>query len=122
MPKYAWCIKLNGDNYSFPHNTIDECLNEAKMEPGNAKQKIYVGECVFFTPQIDMPYIFDYLEEQAYDEDGEHCGDWRAFDPKKPQEYENLEKAVNDLVVGWLKDNGYYPSFFTVENVIECEV
>lgn len=104
--------------------TVDDCIADAKenycIDPGT---EIVVGEVVPWEPYVDAFDILNELEFHAYDECGEIAENWYSYYCEKDKEkVQQLSEKLTEIVKQWLKENGTYPNFCTIENVNVVEV
>ena len=110
---YAW-IAENSDNWSTDFDTIEECVEEAKRMGHEAGTVIYVDERK--EPEIrgiELSDILEMVHDNMYIDYGEYAEDWNVEDIEdvEPKVYEKYEKAVNDIIVKYIKEIGMEPNF-----------
>ena len=119
MAKYYWNFDQHAEIWYEFGESIEDCIKQAK-EINNANyQTVYIGESVPFIPSehLNVDSLLDDLEEQAYEFAGEAAEDWRTYEYKKREEMAELTTAIGQIVDGWLKKYGRYPTFCCIENV-----
>lgn len=121
MSKPEKCYGIN-DEY-FNHSELEDAITEALDNPDlpvGAVVKVYEGDAVpWKAGDFSDGFPVDSLMERAYDEAGEHAGDWP--DCTKEQETD-LEQRIKDVVNQWADDHGLQPKFCRVDNVREIQV
>ena len=117
---YIWNFNKDAEIWqNDEHDTIDECLKEAKKkaEMDEHQTVVYIGECVPYIPEADCTDILDRMQEQA----GEMCGDvgddWCAYDWHKKEELEELNDTLTSAVRVWMKKYGHYPTCCNIQNI-----
>jgi len=131
--KFCWSFNKNEEVwYNDTHSSIQECALEAKRinkENGSEHDFVYIGECVPFVVQCDALTILDELEGHAADQCGEIGEEWNSYNYKEDTadgSLEELENAITNIVIEWLKKKGRMPTFWSIENVekyslnVEC--
>lgn len=118
---YTWKFGEYGIWGNGEHETIEECLIEAKrvLEDGEyytdkAQIEVYIGECVPYIPEVDAVNVLDNIKEQAYSFT-DLAEDWECCNIKKEDELEELTKSLSNVVNEWFKKYGYDPHFWSVE-------
>lgn len=122
--KYTWETDETDIWRHDVFDTVEDCILDAKenycIETGT---EIVVGEVVPWEPYVDAFDILNELQFQAYDECGEITENWYSYDCKKDKEkVQQLSEKLTEIVKLWLKENGTYPNFYTIENVQVVEV
>lgn len=122
--KYTWETSETDIWRHDIFDTVEDCILDAKenycIETGT---EIVVGEVVPWEPYVDAFDILNELQFQAYDECGEITENWYSYDCKKDKEkVQQLSEKLTEIVKLWLKENGTYPNFYTIENVQVVEV
>ena len=122
--KYTWETDETDIWRHDVFDTVEDCILDAKenycIETGT---EIVVGEVVPWEPYVDAFDILNELQFQAYNECGEITENWYSYDCKKDKEkIQQLSEKLTEIVKLWLKENGTYPNFYTIENVQVVEV
>lgn len=122
--KYTWETYKDAELwFNDKFDTIEDCVKNAKENGIESGKIIYVGEIVPWEPYVNAISILKDLEREADMECGEVADSWVTFDWKKDiKKVEELSDKLTEIVKQWLKDNGRYPDFYEIENVIEVEV
>jgi hypothetical protein len=124
---YIWNFNEKDETWDDDnaYKTIEECIAAVKKVVSadyahttleDTPRAIYIGELVDYEPTVDVDYVLEALESQAFDfsEQGE---DWGASDYKKKGELKELEEKLTGVVTQWLKKHNRYPNFKRVENI-----
>ena len=127
MDKYTWHFDGNAEMLgNDTHNTVEDCIADARRAlaerdymTDTPPKAVFVGECVAYTPRVDVDSVLENLEEQAAEFAGDVGGDWDAYDYKKREEMDELEETLSAAVIEWLKKYGYAPSFYAVQDIKE---
>lgn len=123
--KYTWEYSENEEYWTKDvFDTIEDCIKNAKenydIKPG---ETIAIGEPFYWEPHVDAFNILEQLEEEAWDECGEVSEGWDTCNYERDKEkVEELSEELTEIVRKWLKDNGTYPNFYTINNVRVVEV
>lgn len=121
--KYIWATTLDPDESgSCILDTVEECIEDAKVcgiEPG---EFIYVGECE--PVEIGGIYLDDILgnvEVDMSDRVGDSANNWNisstfgTYSYRKPI-YEKYERKLKQLVNDYIKEINEIPHFYTMVN------
>ena len=123
--KYTWEYSEDEEYWTKDvFDTIEDCIKDAKenynIKPG---ETIAIGEPFYWEPHVDAFNILERLEEEAWDECGEVSEGWDTCNYERDKEkVEELSEELTKIVRKWLKDNGTYPNFYTINNVRVVEV
>ena len=60
--QYAWAWKADSQDYSFSHDSIDECLEEARAENDENYKKVYIGIAEEKNGKINMDIVHHFLK------------------------------------------------------------
>ena len=60
--QYAWAWKADSQDYSFSHDSIDECLEEARAENDENYKRVYIG----IVTEVDIRKLPYSLREQQF--------------------------------------------------------
>ncbi|MCI6468148.1 MAG: hypothetical protein MSA90_22125 [Faecalicatena sp.] len=122
---YIWNFKEDEDLwFNDEHDTVEECLEEARKEAERDEHQaiVFIGECIPYTPEADCTDILDRMQEQAGEMCGEVGGDWCAYKWLKKEELEELNDTLTSAVCDWMKKYGYYPTFYSIQNIREYQL
>ena len=118
MGKYSWSLDEHAEYWDNTEDTIQHCLLSAQEENDDGDRgykSVYIGKNVAFVPDVYSESILERLQESA-----EYFGfDWCAYDYNKNDELNELSKSLTEVTHKWLRKYGYYPDFYTIENVQE---
>lgn len=128
MDKYSWsfddCAETWGND---THNTIEECLEDARESIRNGSHWesygycddpiVYIGENIEFVPSVSAYQVLEAIEEQASDECGECADGWESYDYQKRDEVQELSDMLGYVVCEWMKKYGYYPKMWVIDNI-----
>lgn len=100
--------------------TLEEALEaareEVKLMPEH--EYVYIGVAGdIWEPTIDGDGIIEMLQEMADEAVGDVADGYLADVTKEDEE--KLTNALTETVKKWAAENGYLPTFYTVENVKE---
>ena len=100
--------------------TLEEALEaareEAKLMPEH--EYVYIGVAGdIWKPTIDGDGIIEMLQEMADDEVGDVAEEYLANVPD--EDVAKLTEALTKAFNKWAAENGYLPTFYTVENIKE---
>lgn len=112
MNKYFWNFDEHDEVWRNSGDTIEECISEAKWEKEYremAEDYVYIGEIEAHEPEIDIEYLIDNIQEQAYEECGESCEGW--LDGLKKEDMKKLEERLNKVFADWLEETKNQPYF-----------
>jgi hypothetical protein len=104
------------------YSSVDECIVAARAEDelcGGRHGAVYVGETAPFVPSASVDLVLDMIEGTAADECGEIGHDWDAYDNSKQAELDELQLVMDRVICAWLRKYGYWPEFYSVEDVRE---
>lgn len=106
------------DVYDTKEKAIEEGLKFAKEENYN---KFHLGEATQFTPWIDTDCVIDQVQEHTAEEGGEYAEGY--LENINLEQYQDLDKALNEALAKWLEKYKLEPNFYTVDNteIIEVE-
>lgn len=99
------------------YDTKEDAIKDGSHEYEGDYDKFYVGQIAPVTPNVgvDVGRILEDISENVQDEAGEVAEDY-LYDVKR--EHENiLEERLNKIVLEWMNEFGYMPSFFKITNV-----
>lgn len=125
MPaRYAY--SLNGENYTGAFTTRDQALEAAladardplKLEP----QTVFVARRVEADPHAagHARSVLREMAWQAHDEVGAPAANY--LNQLKPEQIEELDSAIEQVLYGWLRKHDLLPAFFKVEGISEHPV
>ena len=111
--EYAWTDHASDDIWSGgPCDSIEECVQEAKAL-GYTDCTIAVGLVERYMPTyVDTDRMIECLQETAFDEVGEVAEDWLLDISKEDRNV--LDERLYKVVIDWLKEYKYTPSFYKV--------
>lgn len=114
--KWSFNKTRNGIWNNGLFDTKEDAINEAKRlyDEGDA---FYIGQAT--SNDIGVGCNVDSLLEdialQVYDEVGEVAEDYLAYVEKDHRNI--LEERINNIVLNWMKEFEYEPSFYKITNV-----
>lgn len=115
--EYSWTENVTDDIwYHERFSSVDECIKDAigcGKKPG---EKIVIGICEDYVPQLSADALLDRVSEDAYEEVGEVAEGWPEFEDRKGYRYidklqEKIDKAFNE----WLEETKQIPSFYRIQ-------
>jgi len=102
-------------------DTIAEAIADAR-EQEDEGEVIYVGQV--FDPitaaHVDVDNVLEIISEQIYSEVGEVAEDY--LNDVKQEDFSVLEERLNTVLMDWMKEFGYEPKFYKVDNIIGVEL
>lgn len=121
IKKYSWTFDKRDNIWtSSTHDTIEECIEEAKKLAGMDidNQVIYVGENVLYEPYVDAMDVLEIVENAAHDQCGEVADDWRSYNGAGMRaELAELSSKLTLVVKEWLKKNNREPVLYAIRNI-----
>ncbi len=117
---YAWTYDDTAWDSGGVCDTLEKCITQAKDERecfDPDVKFVYIGEFKEYEPYVDIEYVIERMEENAYDAVGEFSEDW--LNDMTHEEKKELQKIINKTIVNYLKDKGHMPNFGTVEEYKE---
>ena len=112
MNKFFWNFNERDEVWNNSCPTVEACIDEAKWEKEDreiAENHVFIGDVEPHKPFIDVEYLIDDIQEQAYEEHGECCEGW--LDGLKKEQKEILEGRLNKVLIDWLEETNNSPSF-----------
>lgn len=112
MNKYFWNFDKHEEVWYNSCPTIEDCIEEAKWEKEDreiAENHVFIGDVEPYKPFIDVEYLIDDIQEQAYEECGECCEGW--LDGLKKEQKKILEERLNKVLIDWLEETNNSPTF-----------
>jgi hypothetical protein len=87
---------------------------------------VYIGQRYVFEPSVDVDFVIENIQEEAYEEGGEFVGDYLDPPPMKDAEAHkkwneqvaDLEKRLTDVFRAWAKETKNEPNFWLVYDVV----
>ena len=121
MTEPRWAISRDGEIYHGDYATRDDALACAEDELGDvAGTRVYVGQRIEWTPSLNGAWIADHLADSTCDDvPAEVVDDWPNLTREQEQ---SLGDQLTAALHAWLRDNGKWPTFFTVEHAEEHSV
>jgi hypothetical protein len=116
---------LNGELYRGSFTSREEAIAEA-MEAArrcsDTPPTVYVGRRVLADPKAGghARSVLSHMAARAREEFGDAASDYLSGLPK--QRIENLDEALELVILGWLQRNELTPAFFKVEAIGEYPV
>jgi len=110
-----WHWSDNDENWSAdngPYDTRDDALEAGRAELEEEHQRscrVWTGQRTEYTGTIDADSVIENLGEQAYEEVGDHVGDWPSPDAERKVRFQ----AALDAAVALLPA----PTFFKIDHV-----
>ena len=114
---YAWAFEADSMHFSGEHETIEECLKEARGSNYNNRKIVYIGIVVNWDSSIDTDQVIESIQCSAADYAGELAEDYLMHVPK--ERIEELDKELNKVFQKWKDKYSLNPTFFLVEEVKE---
>ncbi|MDE7476689.1 MAG: hypothetical protein K2M91_01850 [Lachnospiraceae bacterium] len=105
-----YCYSWDGERYFGDYATEEEALKDAKSEA--LHEEVYIGTCT--EPELRWHCIgetlIDQIEDNLYDDVGEIA---KSFEVSA-EDKEELERRLNSVIEGWLKDRNIKPDCYQV--------
>ena len=126
--KYNWSFDGEAEVWYNCAASIEDAISQARYENDtdeNGEYKtVFIGERVPFNiaGELNVEALLEALEESAYEFCGDAAYDWDTYNPRKPEEIEELREAIAPVVIGWLAKYGRSPRFCAIENVAEYDL
>lgn len=121
-----WMYNLNGGELWMgdEFNTKEEAIKMAKEEinkEGLEIDSFEIGQIVEVQVcGLDVDFILENVAENTTSECGE-VGDDYLYEVTKEDKSE-LEDKLNEVFFKWIKDKGYEPDFFKIDNTEKIEL
>jgi hypothetical protein len=110
-----------GEEYGSKGEAIAGAAQEHELQPGDT---FYVAQRVDYDPRKAGGFA-ERLIEQARDAAFDECGDEPTEDwltDVTDVEEQELEDAIGEAFVKWMKDHGHSPSFFVLGKITKHAV
>lgn len=111
---YAWSV--DGEYYSPKFETKKEAMEDAVKElwrDAVPNKEIYIGKCYNdFKPRINVDWLLEDLEQQAYDHSREFAEGYLCSVPLKQRN--ELAVGINKAFTAWAKKYRHIPEWFLV--------
>ena len=79
--KYSWTENETDDIWHHGRfSSVDECIKDAIRCGKKPGEKIVVGICEDYVPQLSADDLLDRVSEEAYEEVGEVAEGWPEFE------------------------------------------
>lgn len=114
MNNYYWNFNKTADFWHRSKNTIEECIEQAKIEAED-ESIVYIGEIEKFMPYIDGDSILDKITNYAYDEHGEVSEGW--LEKVESDIVDELSDDLTNTLLRWLDRHGLSPEFGNIKNI-----
>lgn len=128
----------DNDLFSSPDEAFEAALeaapeyaDEEGMEPDEKANflvngNVFIGQRYDFEPSVDVDFVIEHIQEEAYDEGGEYAEDYLDPPPMKyaearkkwNEQVADLEKRLTDAFRTWSKETNNEPNFWLVYDVI----
>ncbi|WP_289290387.1 hypothetical protein [Sporofaciens musculi] len=114
--KYSWTENETDDIwYHGKFSSVDECIKDAISCGKKPGEKIVIGLCEDYVPQLSVDALLDQVSEDAYEEVGDIAEGWPELEVRKGYKYadklqEKIDKAFNE----WLLETKQEPSFYHI--------
>ena len=112
--QYAWAWKADSQNYSYLHDSIDECLEEAKKENDGTYEKVFIGIAEEWDSHIDTDSLIESIQQEATWEGDELADDYLENIPK--DQFEELDKKLNEVFEEWKNKYGHSSPLFKIKD------
>lgn len=118
--QYAWSWKADSQDYSFSHDSIDECLEEAREENDENHKRVYIGIVTEVDIRVDADDVIENIQNRVYSEHGEVAEEY--LDNVSKEQLNELDEALNKVFNDWKDKHKFEPNFFTVEEIKEYDL
>jgi hypothetical protein len=128
MDKYNWSFDGEAEIWYNAGASIEDCIAQARYENdeehGGEYKTVFVGERVPFNiaDNLNVEAMLESLQESAYEFCGDAADSWDTYNPRKPEEINELREAIALVVIVWLAKHGRSPRFCAIENVAEYDL
>ena len=121
--KYCWETDQFNDPWRHGlHESIEECIQEAKKNDVSPGEKIFIGEAIPYIPQISADSVCELLMEDSTEYAPEDS-DWPHFERGKGWLGEDLlQEKLDKLLKEWLDETNQHPNFYQIDSVREVMV
>lgn len=107
--RYYWNFDEKEEVWHNAEDTIEACIEEAKLNNEKNCKFVFIGEVENHIPVIDPDITIEILQEDAYQECGECSEGW--LDNITKEQNDKLEEKLNDALQEWLKETNNIPYF-----------
>ena len=111
--QYAWYF-TELDSCSEPHNTIDECLEEARLESDGTYEKVFIGIVEYIDSHIDVDSLIEEISNSVYRDTEDNIEDY--LDNVTDEEKKELCTELNKVFDKWKKKYSYNLDFYFVKD------
>lgn len=109
-------LKYSTDEETYNYDDLREAgecaFDYVGAEVGDTRT-IYVGEPVRPIASDFIPNYIEAMGEMAYDEIGEHVGEWPEYTGEQEKE---LVDGIKAAVDSWADKYGRHPTFYSIKN------
>lgn len=118
MKKYCWAYDKNEQFFDGVGDTVEECINEAKINNLQGFDKFYIGcnrkhEIGVY---IDIDGLLDSFD-RSIEAEVYRVDEWSGT--LQDNHIEQLEKELDEVLQKWLKSTGNQPFYYDIINIKE---
>ena len=116
MSAEEWCVSRDGEAFYGSFASRDEAVANANDELSFDKgERVYVGRRVDFVPEVSGYWVSEQLLDHASGNiPSDFVDGWLDL---TGDEERSLGEHVTKGIHAWLRDNGHWPTFFSVEGI-----
>ena len=112
--QYSWSFERDSENYSFPCDSIDECLEEAREENEGEYEKVFIGVVEEWDSHIDIDTLIENIQDDVYRDSENTIEDY--LDNVKEAHKKELGEELNKIFDNWKNKYNYkLHGFFTTD-------
>lgn len=117
-----YCYSLNGQDYDGYFDTKEEAIKEGTEYAVDAEKTIFfIGLAEkTFSPHIDVDWLIESIQEDAYDHGGEYAEDYLEGVTKEQKQ--ELEEKLNDVFGAWTEKHKHEVNFYEVVDSEEITI
>lgn len=114
--EYSWTENKTDDIwYHGKFDSVEACIKDAINCGKKSGEKIVIGICEDYVPQLSADNLLDLVSEEAYEEAGEVAKGWPEFEDRKGYKYvEKLQEKIDKAFNEWLVETKQVPDFYRI--------
>lgn len=122
--KYSWTENETDDIwYHGRFSSVDECIKDAISCGRKPGEKIVIGICEDYVPQLSADTLLDQVSEDAYEEVGEVAEGWPEFENRKGyKDADKLQEKINKVFNSWLTETKQVPDFYHIQPLADLVI
>ncbi len=111
--EYSWTENETDEIwYHGRFASVEECIKDAISRGKKPGEKIAIGICENYVPQLSAGDLLDLVSEDAYEEVGEVAEGWPEFEVRKGyKDVDKLQEKIDKAFNEWLRETKQVPDF-----------